>query len=125
LMTLDSQSFQAMVQKEVTEKRPIPGASLVDNYIKAFYCQDNELTTWLREHQNEYTAKQLTSLVTLTSGSITNKAAKTALLKTLDDICLAKKKHEEAQMAASALVGVASTSTSSSSASLSSSSAIK
>jgi hypothetical protein len=68
---------------------------------------------WLREHQTEYTAKQLSGLVALTSPMITNKTTKSALIKTLDDILLAKKKQEEAAIASAAAATALITSTSS------------
>jgi len=84
LMQLDFQQYLMKLEK-LTDIRPIPDREFVETYVKAFYLTENEMERWIREHK-EYTAKQLTSLVTCGVGSHVTKKGKQKLLAVIEDM---------------------------------------
>lgn len=83
--------------------RPLPHHDYVENYIKAFYLSENDLETWLVQHNvsvcwklkvsivhacvclyQEYSTKELQSLVLCGSGGLLNKKSKQKLLSLLE-----------------------------------------
>ena len=61
LMQLDYQQFLNQVQQIVVIK-PIPEKEMVEDYVKAFYLNEQSLEQWMKSRK-EYTAKQLINLV--------------------------------------------------------------
>ncbi|XP_058972812.1 syndetin [Pocillopora verrucosa] len=84
LMQLDYQQYLMKLEK-LTDIRPIPDREFVETYVKAFYLTENEMERWIREHK-EYSAKQLTSLVTCGVGSHVTKKGKQKLLSIIEDM---------------------------------------
>lgn len=84
LMQLDFQQYLMKLEK-LTDIRPIPDREFVETYVKAFYLTENEMERWIREHK-EYSAKQLTSLVTCGVGSHLTKKGKQKLLSIIEDM---------------------------------------
>lgn len=84
LMLLDFQQYLMKVDK-ITNIKPIPSREFVENYIKAFYLSEAVLEQWLSEHQ-EYSPKQLNSLVTCGTGSHIGKKMRQKLLGLLEEI---------------------------------------
>lgn len=50
LMQLDLRQFQLKIEG-ITRLRPLPDASLVEAYIKAFYLPESALEQWVQEHK--------------------------------------------------------------------------
>ena len=50
LMQLDLRQFQLKIEG-ITRLRPLPDASLVEAYIKAFYLPESALEQWAQEHK--------------------------------------------------------------------------
>ena len=62
LMQIDFQQFLIKVNK-MTTVRPIPEKEMVEEYIKADHLSEPALEQWIKNRE-EYTMKQLTSLIT-------------------------------------------------------------
>ncbi|XP_053202865.1 syndetin-like isoform X1 [Panonychus citri] len=80
LMQLDYQEFLTKAEK-MTAIKPIPERELVEEYIKAYYLMDDALEQWLMS-RNEYTQRQLVSLVNCIASE---KRVKTRLLAIIEN----------------------------------------
>lgn len=79
LMQLDFQEFLTKAEK-MTSIKPIPERELVEEYIKAYYLMDDALEQWIL-NRNEYTQRQLASLI---NSVASEKKAKNRLLSVLE-----------------------------------------
>lgn len=81
LMQLD---FQMILMKlePLCGIKPVPHASFVDGYIKAYYLPENGLEQWIKTH-SEYSSKQLSSL--LGAAAHVSKKARLRILDALKD----------------------------------------
>ncbi|KAF2352717.1 Protein of unknown function DUF2451 C-terminal [Trinorchestia longiramus] len=66
LMQLDYQQLTSKLEP-LCGLRPLPGRSLVEGYIKAFYLPESALRDWLLEHRTEYNTRHLVALVSVMS----------------------------------------------------------
>ncbi|RWS09903.1 syndetin-like protein, partial [Dinothrombium tinctorium] len=80
LMQLDYQQFLTKVEG-MTSIKPIPEKELVEEYIKAYYLTEAALEQWIK-NRNEYTTKQLTSLINCVT--VDNKKGRNRLLSMID-----------------------------------------
>jgi len=86
LRTLDLRVLQQELEK-LTPIRPIPHATLVDAYTKAFYLTEEMAIPWIRQHQHAFTKKQILSVITQGVASrMTNKAQKQQLLLIIEEL---------------------------------------
>ena len=72
-MQLDYRQYQSKLRQICTVK---PNTEHVDNFIRAFYLQDEEVEAWLRENAKLYTVKQLTNVVMVSSTKLPQKERK-------------------------------------------------
>ncbi|XP_065583263.1 syndetin-like isoform X2 [Artemia franciscana] len=79
LMQLDFRHF-TMKMETLTSVRPLPGSTLVETYIKAFYIPESTIEEWTKEH-TEYSEKQLQSLVQVVSQSNKRRILKFPMLE--------------------------------------------
>lgn len=56
-MQLDYTQFICKLEK-LTTLRPIPNREFVDQYVKAYYLQENNLEEWIKEHKVCYLQTQ-------------------------------------------------------------------
>ena len=87
-MSLDVQVFVTALKDIAPNIRPVPRQEHVDMYIKAYYSEN--VLQWIKEHQDEYTGKQLLGLATCTSSNMNRRDSK-ELFKAVDEICAKKK----------------------------------
>lgn len=64
-MQLDLRQFQLKIES-ITRLRPLPDASLVEAYIKAFYLPESALEQWVQEHKVSATRKTIEFFVNVT-----------------------------------------------------------
>jgi len=95
LMSLDSQVFQTALQK-LTELRPVPHANLVDNYIKAYYNPESLFLEWVVSHKDDYTSKQLLSLLNIAGANYTRRG-RSELQRQVEEICARKERQAQIQ----------------------------
>ncbi|CAI2349765.1 unnamed protein product [Caenorhabditis sp. 36 PRJEB53466] len=81
LMQLDFQMILLKLEP-LCQMKPVPHASFVDGYIKAYYLPENGLEQWIKSH-SEYSSKQLTSL--LGAAAHVSKKARLRILDALKD----------------------------------------
>ena len=62
LMQLDYRQYQSKLAKVCTIK---PKTTHVDDFIRAFYLQDEEIEEWIKGHSKQYTKKELSNVVTV------------------------------------------------------------
>ena len=112
-MCLDSKSLQSALEKITPCKyvgdvrrrpalmrgcRPLPKAALVDNYLKAYYCQEDDLLRWILDNQQDFSVAQLMGLVTVSAPQMPKKARE-QLWSTVEAVCANKKRSEAAAAA--------------------------
>lgn len=81
LMQLDFQNILLKLEP-LCRTKPVPHASFVDGYIKAYYLPENGLEQWIKTH-SEYSSKQLSSL--LGAAAHVSKKARLRILDALKD----------------------------------------
>lgn len=81
LMQLDFQNILLKLEP-LCGIKPVPHASFVDSYIKAYYLPENGLEQWIKTH-SEYSSKQLSSL--LGAAAHVSKKARLRILDALKD----------------------------------------
>ncbi|UMM22725.1 hypothetical protein L5515_003798 [Caenorhabditis briggsae] len=81
LMQLDFQNILLKLEP-LCGVKPVPHASFVDGYIKAYYLPENGLEQWIKTH-SEYSSKQLSSL--LGAAAHVSKKARLRILDALKD----------------------------------------
>ncbi|XP_064402332.1 syndetin-like isoform X2 [Halichondria panicea] len=84
LMQVDFQQFRTQLEK-MSGIRPLPHHSYVEDYIKAYYLSEADTEDWIRKHQ-EYTAKQLQSMIIVGVGSRSGKKSRQRLLAIVDEV---------------------------------------
>nr|CAB3228148.1 coiled-coil domain-containing protein 132 [Phallusia mammillata] len=86
LMQLDYQQFLMKLEK-LTNIRPIPNREFVEAYIKAYYLTESDLESWMKCHP-EYSAKQLSSLVSCSASSYSgsNRKTKQKMMSLIDEL---------------------------------------
>eukprot|EP00095_Tigriopus_kingsejongensis_P008145 snap_masked-scaffold196_size269943-processed-gene-1.9 protein:Tk08145 transcript:snap_masked-scaffold196_size269943-processed-gene-1.9-mRNA-1 annotation:"coiled-coil domain-containing protein 132" len=62
LMQLDYRQFLLKLEK-MSDLKPLPYQEYVSNYVKAYYIPESDLEAWVKQHNMEYTPKQLVALV--------------------------------------------------------------
>lgn len=87
-MALDVQVFVTALKEAAPTIRPIPKQSHVEMYIKAYFSEN--ILEWIKEHQEEYTGKQLLGLAVCAGNNLNRKDSKD-LFKAVDEICARKK----------------------------------
>ncbi|XP_041478383.1 syndetin-like [Lytechinus variegatus] len=80
LMQLDFQQFLIKIEA-IAQVKPVPDREFVEAYVKAYYLSEADIELWVKEHK-EYSAKQLSSLVSCAVGS---KKARQRLLNSIED----------------------------------------
>eukprot|EP00057_Strongylocentrotus_purpuratus_P016470 XP_011670944.1 PREDICTED: coiled-coil domain-containing protein 132 isoform X1 [Strongylocentrotus purpuratus] len=80
LMQLDFQQFLIKIEG-IAQVKPVPDREFVEAYVKAYYLSEADMELWVKEHK-EYSAKQLSSLVSCAVGS---KKARQRLLNSIED----------------------------------------
>lgn len=86
LMQLDYQQFVTKL-KAILEFHHIPGQDFVEQYVKAYYLTEHDITNWMESHK-EYTPKQKAALLSSGMGSHIGKRAKQRIknLLTSEDV---------------------------------------
>lgn len=62
LMQLDYRQFLLKLEA-MSDLKPLPYQDYVSNYVKAYYIPESDLEAWVKQHNNEYTSKQMVALV--------------------------------------------------------------
>ncbi|XP_059085290.1 syndetin-like isoform X2 [Tigriopus californicus] len=62
LMQLDYRQFLLKLEN-LSDLKPLPYQDYVSNYVKAYYIPESDLEAWVKQHNNEYTPKQMVALV--------------------------------------------------------------
>lgn len=70
LMQLDYRQYQSKLAKVCTIK---PATSHVDNFIRAFYLQEEEIEAWVKTNMKKYTKKELSNVVNVSSAKLAKK----------------------------------------------------
>ncbi|XXQ39470.1 Vacuolar protein sorting-associated protein 51 like protein [Plasmodiophora brassicae] len=76
-MSLDSGYLQRGL-RDVAGVWPIPGGARVDDYIKAYYLQPNELLAWIQSHSSEFTLDHFLGIVRVSPGTSSMRAKELA-----------------------------------------------
>lgn len=84
LMSIDLKTLQSGVERLVGI-RPLPGAQVVDAYIKSFYLPENEVLAFFHEHK-ELTAAEMIAVVNIGVGKNMDRKNKQALCAQIESV---------------------------------------
>lgn len=91
LMQLDFNALQGGLTE--ISNYEIIGAQKVKNYIQGYYLQESDILEWVKTVKNDYSYKQIESLINLGCGLNMKKKAKLELLKNVENI-VGKEKNQ-------------------------------
>eukprot|EP00727_Mastigamoeba_balamuthi_P011144 m51a1_g6652 hypothetical protein (973) ;mRNA; r:138499-141826 len=83
MMTMDLQVVSSALEK-ASGLKPLPGASVVDIYIKAFYFTDAEFMDFAKAH-TEFTSRMLVNMICCNTSSVMKRKQRDDLQKAVED----------------------------------------